>query len=305
MKRTAFSWFVKLPRSHICSYEYFKCELIARFISRTKMVVSDMVLANIKQGKKESLRDYTNRFFSTAAEAEDVDPTVTIDNYRRGLKSRDLSKSLQLAKPQSYKELVAKASQFVLLEDDKASPPDVSRAKKEKKRKHRGNEPSSTMNRRGKNHGRDDRRPREIHEQKHFLSWPLTEVYAAAVKQGWVHPARPKPALPARVDPENYYDFHENYGHELHKCRSLRALLNKLANQGKLEKFMMMAPTFNATQKGKAPEDVGDPPQALPPQGPSQPMRSYPPTARTINAIFSVDPATTQHHVIEVGDIAH
>ncbi|PKA59198.1 hypothetical protein AXF42_Ash001291 [Apostasia shenzhenica] len=123
------------------------------------MVVSDMVLANIKQGEKESLQDYTNRFFAAAAETEDVDPAVAMHNYRRGLKSEDLSKSLQLAKPRSYPELVARASQFVLLEDAEASPPDIFEAKKEKKRKHRGDEPSSTMNSRGNNHGRDERRP--------------------------------------------------------------------------------------------------------------------------------------------------
>ncbi|PKA54878.1 hypothetical protein AXF42_Ash000713 [Apostasia shenzhenica] len=102
------------------------------------MVVSDMVLANIKQGEKESLRDYTDHFFVAAAKAENVDPAVAMHNYRKGLKSGDLSKSLQLVKPRSYPELVATASQFVLLEDAEASPPDVSGVKKERKKKHRG-----------------------------------------------------------------------------------------------------------------------------------------------------------------------
>ncbi|PKA50447.1 hypothetical protein AXF42_Ash021066 [Apostasia shenzhenica] len=95
LKGAAFSWFIKLPRGHITSYEHLKWELIARFIGRTRMVVSDMVLANIKQGEKENLRDYTNRFFAAAAEAEDVEPAVAMHNFRRGLKVGDLSKSWQ------------------------------------------------------------------------------------------------------------------------------------------------------------------------------------------------------------------
>ncbi|PKA64108.1 hypothetical protein AXF42_Ash005120 [Apostasia shenzhenica] len=128
------------------------------------MIVSDMVLANIKQGEKESLRDYTNRFFVAAAETKDVDPVVAMHNYRRGLKSGDLSKSLQLVKPRSYPELVARASQFILLENAEASPPDVSRVKKGRKRKHQGNDTPSTMIRGGRNHGRDQRRPQQARE---------------------------------------------------------------------------------------------------------------------------------------------
>ncbi|PKA52642.1 hypothetical protein AXF42_Ash001623 [Apostasia shenzhenica] len=35
LKGAAFSWFIKLPRGHISSYEHLKWELIARFIGRT------------------------------------------------------------------------------------------------------------------------------------------------------------------------------------------------------------------------------------------------------------------------------
>ncbi|PKA52417.1 hypothetical protein AXF42_Ash019801 [Apostasia shenzhenica] len=55
-----------------------------------------------------------------------------------------------------------------------------------------------------------------------------------------------------------------------------------------------MTPTFNAAQKGKALEDTRAPAKALPSPGPSQPGRPYPPTARTINVIFSVDPVAAR-----------
>ncbi|PKA53128.1 hypothetical protein AXF42_Ash009858 [Apostasia shenzhenica] len=102
-----------------------KQELIARFIGRICVALSDMVLANIQQGEKESLRSYTNRFFANAAEMEDVKPNVAMHNYRRGLISGDLSKSLQLVKPKSFLELMARASQFMLLEDTGNGAPNV------------------------------------------------------------------------------------------------------------------------------------------------------------------------------------
>ncbi|PKA45913.1 hypothetical protein AXF42_Ash016940 [Apostasia shenzhenica] len=68
---------------------------------------------------------------------------------------------------------------------------------------------------------------------------------------------------------------------------------------------MLMAPTFNAAQKGKAPADTGAPTQDLQPPGSSQPMRSYPPAARTINTIFSVDPTVVHREVFEVDDISY
>ncbi|PKA52632.1 hypothetical protein AXF42_Ash001613 [Apostasia shenzhenica] len=48
LKGAVFSWFINLPRGHISSYEHLNWELIARFIGRTRMVVFNMVLANIK-----------------------------------------------------------------------------------------------------------------------------------------------------------------------------------------------------------------------------------------------------------------
>ncbi|PKA65732.1 hypothetical protein AXF42_Ash013147 [Apostasia shenzhenica] len=163
LKGAAFSWFIKLPKCHISSYEDLKRELIACFIGRTRMVVSDMVLANIKQDERESLRDYTNRFFATAAEAENVDSAVAMHNFRRGLKVGDLSKSLQLAKPQSYPKLVAKASQFMFLEDAESSPPDASIVKqKNRKRKYRGDEPTAMKIYMAKNRDRGEGKPRHI-----------------------------------------------------------------------------------------------------------------------------------------------
>ncbi|PKA58148.1 hypothetical protein AXF42_Ash012871 [Apostasia shenzhenica] len=251
LKGAAFSWFIKLPRGHITSYEHLKWELIARFIGRTRMVVSDMVLANIKQGERESLRGYTNRFFAAAVEAEDVEPAVAMHNFRRGLKVGDLSKSLQLAKPRSYPELVARASQFMLLEDAESSPTGVSGERN--KMKHRGIELPVTRIQTARTRDRDEGRPRQTQPPKLLLSRPLPEVYAAAVKQGWIRSTGPKPAPPPGADPNDYCEFHGNYGHMLHRCRGLRILLEKLLDQGKLEEFMQMAPTFTAAQKGKSP----------------------------------------------------
>ncbi|PKA46090.1 hypothetical protein AXF42_Ash015381 [Apostasia shenzhenica] len=66
---------------------------------------------------------------------------------------------------------------------------------------------------------------------------------------------------------------------------------------------MQMAPTFTAAQKGKAPKTAETPAKALPPVGPRQQGRPYPPATRTINAIFSIDP-TTQRQGAEVGSIS-
>ncbi|PKA50416.1 hypothetical protein AXF42_Ash013505 [Apostasia shenzhenica] len=66
---------------------------------------------------------------------------------------------------------------------------------------------------------------------------------------------------------------------------------------------MQMAPTFTTAQKGKAPETAEASAKALPPVGPSQQGRPYPPANRTINAIFSIDPLT-QRREAEVGSVS-
>ncbi|PKA59528.1 hypothetical protein AXF42_Ash016552 [Apostasia shenzhenica] len=225
-------------------------------------------------------------------------------NFQRRLKVGDLSKSLQLAKPRSYPELVARASQFMLLEDAESSPAGIFGVRQERnKRKHRGVEPPVTRVQMARPHDREEGRPRHAQPPKLLLSRPLPEVYAVAVKQGWIRPAGPRPTPPLGVDPNDYCEFHGNYGHRLHRCRGLRILLEKLMNQGKLEEFMQMAPTFTAAQKGEAPEVAESPTKALPSIGPSQQGRPYPPATRTINAIFSIDP-TAQRQGAEVGGIS-
>ncbi|PKA45616.1 RNA-directed DNA polymerase like [Apostasia shenzhenica] len=64
-----------------------------------------------------------------------------------------------------------------------------------------------------------------------------------------------------------------------------------------------MAPTFTAAQKEKAPEVAEAPAKASPSTGPNQQGRPYPPAARMINAIFSIDPVA-QRQAIEVGGIS-
>ncbi|PKA66198.1 hypothetical protein AXF42_Ash006895 [Apostasia shenzhenica] len=73
-------------------------------------------------------------------------------------------------------------------------------------------------------------------------------------------------------------------------------------NQGKLEEFMQMAPTYTAAQKGKGPEVIEAPAKAVPSPSPNQPERPYPPVIWTINAIFSIDPA--RRHEAKVGGIS-
>ncbi|PKA65243.1 hypothetical protein AXF42_Ash005575 [Apostasia shenzhenica] len=67
---------------------------------------------------------------------------------------------------------------------------------------------------------------------------------------------------------------------------------------------MQMAPTFTTAQKRKAPEVTGAPAKALPSPGPRQLGRPYPPAARTINVVFSIDPATARRQEAEVSGIS-
>ncbi|PKA45956.1 hypothetical protein AXF42_Ash019717 [Apostasia shenzhenica] len=56
-------------------------------------------------------------------------------------------------------------------------------------------------------------------------------------------PIRTQASAFNKIDPDKYCELYRNYGHKLHKCRALKALLYKLADQGRLEEFLLTTHT--------------------------------------------------------------
>ncbi|PKA45957.1 hypothetical protein AXF42_Ash019718 [Apostasia shenzhenica] len=65
-----------------------------------------------------------------------------------------------------------------------------------------------------------------------------------------------------------------------------------------------MTPTITTSQKGKALEVTEAPAKTIPSPGPYQLGHPYPPTARTINVIFSIDSAAAHLQEAEIGGIS-
>ncbi|PKA53752.1 hypothetical protein AXF42_Ash021143 [Apostasia shenzhenica] len=65
-----------------------------------------------------------------------------------------------------------------------------------------------------------------------------------------------------------------------------------------------MAPSFTTAQERKAPEVIKAHAKTLPSPGPSQLGRPYPPAARTINVIFSINLGAAHRQEAKVGSIS-
>ncbi|KAL0427973.1 UNVERIFIED_CONTAM: hypothetical protein Slati_2972100 [Sesamum latifolium] len=119
--RAAQQWFNQLPPAVIGSFREFHSLFLHQFASSKKYRKTELSLFFIRQKEGESLKDYLQRFNTTALEVPSVTQEVKASAFAQGLMNGDFLKSLTKKPATKFDVLLARAAKYINMEDAQAS----------------------------------------------------------------------------------------------------------------------------------------------------------------------------------------
>ncbi|XP_015948567.1 uncharacterized protein LOC107473503 [Arachis duranensis] len=183
-------------------------------------------LTTIKQGPQESLKDYITCFTKIAMRIPDLHPEVHLHAIKSGLRPGKFQEAIAVAKPKTLAEFREKAKGQIDIEE---------------LRQARRAEKSAFA--------KDDDKPRE--SKKSFKPVPRYESYTQfntkrddiikeILNSKLIKPPRKAGSYPEtkNVDKSKYCTFHQKHGHTTDECVIAKDLLERLARQRHLDKFI-------------------------------------------------------------------
>ncbi|KAH7844952.1 hypothetical protein Vadar_033624 [Vaccinium darrowii] len=87
LKGTSWMWFNKLKPQSISNFKQLSKSFVSYFIAGQKYNKPSTCLFSIRQGRRETLRDYTTRFTKESMQVEAMEDQVSIAAYTAGLNS--------------------------------------------------------------------------------------------------------------------------------------------------------------------------------------------------------------------------
>ncbi|XP_057730909.1 uncharacterized protein LOC130946255 [Arachis stenosperma] len=228
----ALLWFSKLPEGSISSFEKLAKSFIDYFAAARIYVHGSDYLGTIRQGPQESLNDYMTRFAEATMEIIDLNPAVHLHAIKSGLKPGKVRETIAVTKPKTLEEFRDRAAGQMEIEE-------LCEAEKTERRRPRREE-SRTI--RSADH-KDSRKPFKLTPKFDNYTWFNTkrekiikEILNAKIIKP---PTRAENYQDQRfVDKSKHWAFHQKYRHTTDECVIAKDLLERLARQGLLDKYI-------------------------------------------------------------------
>ncbi|XP_072064520.1 uncharacterized protein [Arachis hypogaea] len=267
----ALIWFSNLPEGSISNFDELANQLVNHFAASKIYVHNFDYLSTIKQGPNESLKDYMTRFAEATNKIPNLNSEVHLHALKSGLRPGKFQESIVIAKPKTLAEFQEKATTQIEVEEFRA----LRRAEK------------PTPNR------EEERQNRHLTgrtNQKSFRLTPKFDSYTPFntkredIVKDILHSKLIKPPNRAgtykdqrHVNRSKYCAFHQKYGHTTDDCVIAKDVLEKLARQGLLDKYIdsrgrrrsiegldhQPKETDNSRDKGKKVDNDNNPPRRI------------------------------------------
>ena len=136
LKGPALAWFNRLPPSSITSFRELSIAFVSHFIGARTYKKPSYHLLTVKQGSKESLKSYVQRFNAESLKIDIPDEKFAIIAFITGLgvQSKDLMFSISKNPQASMAEVLAKVEKYINGEEALISKKESSSTHKQKKR---------------------------------------------------------------------------------------------------------------------------------------------------------------------------
>ncbi|XP_072067043.1 uncharacterized protein [Arachis hypogaea] len=182
-------------------------------------------LNTIKQGPNESLKDYMTRFTKVTISIPDLHPEVHLHAIKSGLRPGKFQETIAVAKPKTLAEFREKAKGQIDIKE-------LRRARKFDKSHFREEDKSSTTKKSFKLTPRVDSYTQFNTKREDIIKEILnSKLIKPPRKAGTYQDAK-------NVDKSKYCAFHQKHGHNTDDCVVAKDLLERLARQGHLDKYI-------------------------------------------------------------------
>ena len=106
-------WFNGLSKGSISSFDELRNEFLKVIMIHSQRKKDATYLLTLKQGNRESLKSYVDRFRDATLEVEDLPVGVALAAMLQGTSSEKLQESLSLNQPTTISDLFARANKYV------------------------------------------------------------------------------------------------------------------------------------------------------------------------------------------------
>ncbi|XP_057719195.1 uncharacterized protein LOC130933583 [Arachis stenosperma] len=222
----ALDWFCFLPADSISRFQELAKQFEDHFAASAIYLHDSDYLTTIKQGPQESLKDYITRFTKVAMRIPDLHPEVHLHAIKSGLRPGKFQETIAVAKPKTLAEFREKAKGQI----------DVKELRQARKAERSIN-------------SKDDDKPRD--SKKAFKLVPRYDSYTQfntkrddiikeILNSKLIKPPRKAGNYPESkgIDKSKYCTFHQKHRHTTDDCVIAKDLLERLARQGHLDKFI-------------------------------------------------------------------
>ncbi|XP_016168774.1 uncharacterized protein LOC107611351 [Arachis ipaensis] len=264
----ALLWFSKLSAGSISSFEELARSFIDYFAASRIYVHGSNYLGTIKQGQHESLKNYMTRFSEATMEIQDLDPAVHLHALKAGLRPGKFRETIAITKPRTLEEFRERAvGQMEIEELREAQKPDRQPQKRDEEKIFRspGNKDTKKPFKLTPKYNRYTR----FNTKRENI---IKEILNAKIVKP---PARTGNYQDQRfVDRSKHCAFHQKFGHTTDDCIVAKDLLERLARQGLLDKYVESQKARRAssdregnkqtaTDKNKKEQTIPDPPRGI------------------------------------------
>ncbi|KAL4350477.1 hypothetical protein AHAS_Ahas10G0145900 [Arachis hypogaea] len=118
LTKTAIRWFDNLPPKSISSFDDLAKKFLARFSIQKDKAKHAPSLLGIKQGDRESLRNYMERFNKTCMDIQSLPTETAIMGLINGLQEGPFSQSISKKYPSSLDEVQERAEKYINMEEN-------------------------------------------------------------------------------------------------------------------------------------------------------------------------------------------
>ncbi|XP_042426248.1 uncharacterized protein LOC122014132 [Zingiber officinale] len=114
-------WFTRLPTGSIRSFKDFRAAFLHHFASSRRHQKTSVNLFSLKQGPREALRAYIQRFNQMTMDIPAVSSEVLVNAFTQGLVEGEFFRSLIRRPPKDFAHLQRKATEYINVEEAQAT----------------------------------------------------------------------------------------------------------------------------------------------------------------------------------------